>query len=168
MIYFAKAHPDAKIPTKELGNAGRDLYACFKEDWMYIPPHSNKLIPIEIASAFPDTHYFEIKERGSTGTKQMEVRAGVIDSNFRGSWFVCLSNGTDHPIVICKEHAVKSLEMNFYDCCISQYTIYPYEKAIAQAVYTRIDHGDVEEISIEDLKAMETTRGDGQIGSSGK
>ena len=53
-LVFAKVRPNAIIPSKEDENAGYDIYACFDEDYMVIPPHSTKLIPTGIASALSD------------------------------------------------------------------------------------------------------------------
>jgi len=167
MINFAKTRPDAIIPTKETENAGYDLYSCFDEDWMVIQPHKQKLIPTCIISAFDDNVYFEFKERGSTGTKLMEVRAGVIDSGFRGPWFVCISNGGYEPLIICKEHAHKRLTTMLEDLDMFA-TIYPYEKAIAQAVLTKIEQTRTVELPVEDILKIPSKRGGAMLGASGK
>ena len=39
-LVFAKIRPYAIIPSKEDENAGYDIYACFDEDYLVIPPHS--------------------------------------------------------------------------------------------------------------------------------
>ena len=46
--------------------------------------------------------------------------------------------------------------------------IYPYSKAIAQALVVPVPKVDVEEISYEDLKLIESERGMGALGSSNK
>ena len=168
MINFAKVRQEAIIPTKRIEDAGYDLFACFESDWIVIHPNKMKLIPSGITSAFGVDNYFEIKERGSSGTKLLEVRAGVIDSGFRGEWLVCLSNGSDIPIIICKEDAIKKLNQHLEALEIIHFTIYPYEKAIAQAIFTPITNVRTVEISYEDLKKIPSKRGDGMIGSSGK
>ena len=90
-LVFAKVKPNAIIPTKEDENAGYDIYACFDEDYMVIPPHSTKLIPTGIASALSDKYYLQVHERGSTGSKGIKYGAGVIDSSYRGENFICLN-----------------------------------------------------------------------------
>ena len=51
-LYFAKVKPDAIIPSKRDEDAAMDIYACFDEDYLVIPPHTTILIPTGIASAF--------------------------------------------------------------------------------------------------------------------
>ena len=82
-IYFAKVREDAKIPEREIWNAGIDIYPCFDEDYMIIEPHSTALVPTGIASAIPVDYYIQIHERGSSGSKGIKYSAGVIDSSYR-------------------------------------------------------------------------------------
>ena len=83
-LLFAKVKEGAIIPTKTEENAGRDLYACFDEDYIVIHPLETKLIPTGIATAFSPNYYAQIQERGSTGSKGIKYGAGVIDSGYRG------------------------------------------------------------------------------------
>ena len=46
--------------------------------------------------------------------------------------------------------------------------IYPYSKAIAQALVVPVPEVEVEELSYEDLQAIPSERGLGALGSSGK
>lgn len=101
-LVFAKVKPNAIIPTKEDENAGYDIYACFDEDYIMIPPHTTKLIPTGIAAAVPNKYYLQVHERGSTGSKGMKYGAGVIDSSYRGEIFICINNVNDKFIVISK------------------------------------------------------------------
>lgn len=168
-IKFAKVRDGAKIPTKEKENLGYDVYADFKTQYMIINPNQVKMIPTGIASIIEDGYGIIIKERGSTGSKGLAVRCGVIDSNYRGEWFIALNNTSEKPIVIAKAEYEEEIEKlldtnNLSDCT----TIYPYEKAIAQAVIIPNIVADVETITYEELQADETSRGDGKLGSSGK
>lgn len=101
-LVFAKVKPDAIIPTKKTENAGYDIYACFEEDFVVIPPCSTKLIPTGIASAVSDKYYLQVHERGSTGSKGMKYGAGVVDSSYRGEIFICINNINNYEIVISK------------------------------------------------------------------
>lgn len=161
-IKFAKVRPDAKIPTKRREDAGWDIYANFAEDWIEIPPHDNRLIPTGIASALDVDWAFELRERGSTGVKNLKISAGIIDSGFRSEWFVCLYNGNDRPVCIAKYLNGEQSPEN------KNALIYPYDKAIAQALLKWVPDTNEEEIPYEDLKAIPSERGFGQIGSSGK
>lgn len=101
-LLLAKLRPDAKIPTKREGDAGRDVYACFDDDFINIPPLTSMMIPTGIASAMHPSKYIQIEERGSTGTKGIKKSSGVIDSNFRGEWIVVITNCSSDEIVISK------------------------------------------------------------------
>ena len=77
-LLFAKVNPNAKIPTKTDENAGRDVYACFEDDYMLINSHDTVMIPTGIASVCDTNYCFILKERGSTGTKGIAQRCGRI------------------------------------------------------------------------------------------
>lgn len=161
-IKFAKVHPNAKIPTKRTEDAAMDIYACFDLDWIGIEPHSSKLIPTGIASAFDPNWAVVFRERGSTGVKNMKINAGVIDSGFRGEYFVSIYNGNDVPLYITKY-------MNGEQAPEPKNAIlYPYSKAIAQALVVEVPEINVEEISYEELQQIPSERGVGMIGSSNK
>ena len=48
-LYFAKVKPNAIIPSKRDEDAAYDIYACFDDDYLVIPPHKTVLIPTGIA-----------------------------------------------------------------------------------------------------------------------
>ena len=161
-IKFAKVRPSAKIPTKRDEDMGYDIYADFIEDWIEIPPHENRLIPTGIASALDSDWGFVLRERGSTGVKNLKISAGVIDSGFRNEWFVCLYNGNDKPICIAKYLDGEQSPEN------KKAILYPYNKAIAQALLIPVPKTNIEEISYEELQQIPSERGLGQLGSSNK
>lgn len=101
-IIFAKVKENAIIPSKENENAGFDIYACWdgveKKDKI-IKPHTTKLIPTGIACALPINYYFQVEERGSTGSKGIKKSAGVVDSGYRGEIFVAISNVNDRYLI---------------------------------------------------------------------
>ncbi|MEG0767038.1 MAG: dUTP pyrophosphatase, partial [Clostridia bacterium] len=99
-IYFAKVRAEAIIPSRRTEDAGFDLYACFAEDTLYFAPGETRVIPTGIASAFDAGFYFQVKERGSTGVLGMAVRAGVIDSGYRGEWFIPITNLSAQPLYL--------------------------------------------------------------------
>ena len=158
-IYFAKVKENAIIPTKRDGDAGRDLYACFDEDYMIIPPLETKLIPTGIATAFNESYYAQIQERGSTGSKGIKYGAGVIDSSYRGQWFIAITNCNDKDLVIIKD----GVEFDRTDCIL-----YPYDKGIAQFVMLEVPKFKEETITYEELQQFKSERGNGALGSSGK
>lgn len=163
-IKFAKVRLNAIIPSKELENAGYDVYACFDEDYIIINPFETKMIPTGIASACDTDYCIVLKERGSTGTKGIAQRCGIIDSGFRGEWGVPITNENEYPMVIAK----KGFELSdiFGDIMINGTFIYPYEKAICQALIVPVPTTDVEEYTYEELLKIPSKRGTGMLGSS--
>lgn len=104
-VKFAKVRPTAVIPTKRDEDAGFDIYADFEDDFIIIDPHTTTLIPTGIASACDVDYCFILKERGSTGSKGIAQRCGVIDSGYRNEWFVPITNTTNKKIAIVKKDA---------------------------------------------------------------
>lgn len=190
-LVFAKVKSNAIIPTKDLENAGYDIYACFEEDYMIIPPYSTKLIPTGIASATSDKYYLQVHERGSTGSKGMKYGAGVIDSSYRGEIFVCINNVNNKGIIISKlnkddlirKYSVKDEDGDvmipygngYHDRVYfweddedNNPIIYSYTKAIAQLVVHEVPVMNTKEISYEELLQIPSNRGTGKLGSSNK
>lgn len=161
-IYFAKVKEAAIIPSKREEDGAFDIYACFEEDYMIIAPHETKMIPTGIASAFSSDYVAILKERGSNGSKGIGQRSGVIDSGYRGEWFVPLTNHNTIPVVILKETYEGDKEA-FKDAII-----YPYEKGMSQCIMVEVPKLKVEEISYEELLQFKSERGTGMLGSSGK
>lgn len=101
-IKFAKVNEKARIPSKNIENAGYDIYGIFEDnndENRIIKPHQTKLIPTGIACALPSKYYFQVEERGSTGSKGIKKSAGVIDSGYRGEIFIAITNSTDRYLV---------------------------------------------------------------------
>lgn len=168
-LLFAKVRESAKIPTKDSENMGYDIYADFEEDYMLICPHETKMIPTGICSACSEDYAIVLKERGSTGTKGIGQRCGVIDSGYRGEWFVPITNTTNYPLIISKiSDEAELLAKAYGKIAPIGNIIYPYTKGICQAVVLPVPKMNVQEISLEELKAIPSKRKEGKIGSSGK
>ena len=165
-VKFAKVRPTAKIPTKRVEDAGYDIYADFEEPFILINPHETVMIPTGIASACDADYCFVLKERGSTGTKGIAQRCGIIDSGYRDEWFVPITNTTDDYIMIAKSDDVNTDV--FGSIPMKKIIRYPYEKAICQALIIPVPTVDVEEYTYEELLAIPSSRGTGALGSSGK
>lgn len=171
-VKFAKTKPNAIIPTKRLEDAGYDVYPCFDEDYIIIKPHTTVIIPTGIASACDTDYCFVLHERSSTGTKGMAQRCGIIDSGYRGEWGVPITNTNDVPIVICKKEFIATFS-DFASVLLlpygkANYILYPYEKAICQALVLPVPEVEIEEYTYEELKTIPSERGTGRLGSSGK
>ena len=125
-----------------------------------IEPLETKLIPTNIASVLPFNYYFQVEERGSTGSKGIKKSAGVIDSGYRNEIFIALTNCNSKPVVIAKHPDMIAKP--------DDYILYPYSKAIAQLVLHEVPQLESEEIDYEELKAIPSERGMGALGSSNK
>ena len=173
-LRFAKVKPNAIIPSKTDENAGYDIYACFDEEYMILESHTTTLVPTGISSALSNDYYLQAYERGSTGSKGMKYSAGVIDPSYRGEIFIALSNVNAHPIIITKKENTAAAEayvrekmhegLHSYEKAV----YYPYEKAIAQLVVHRVHKMEIEEITYDELMKIESDRGTGKLGDSGK
>lgn len=178
-IKFAKVRSNAVIPSKRDEDMGYDIYACFDEDYVVINPHETKLIPTGIASACDPGYGFLLFERGSTGSKGIARRCGVIDSGYRNEWFVGLTNTTNNKIFISKlnsKELVSSLcldhdnpiDWKLAEDEVLNSIVYPYSKAIVQAIVTSVLDTNEQVLSYDDLKAIQSERGMGALGSSNK
>lgn len=207
-LVFAKVKPNAIIPTKREEDAGRDVYACFDEDYILILPHTTVLIPTGIASAMTSKYEIRLRDRGSNGSKGIHVNAGSIDSGYRNEWFVAWCNTNSCPVLLSKlsiediinkygkrdndddiviPKDLSNINANannddYYPLTdnififddnedfdkIDDIIVYPYTKAIAQAEVCEVPVMNQYEISYEDLLKIESERGTGMLGSSGK
>lgn len=166
-IKFAKLKEDATIPTKRLEDAGYDLYANFDEDFIIIKPNETVMIGTGICSAFDSDYVCVLKERGSTGTKGIGQRCGVIDSGFRNEWKVPITNHNNHPLVISKFSEEDTRRHIRYPYKY-EFIYYPYKKAISQFLVLPVPYVEIEEYTVDEIKAVKSERGEGMLGSSGK
>lgn len=158
-IYFAKLNKAAKIPTRENENGWYDIYAC-SDKAIIIEPHTNKLIPTGIASAFASNYRIVLKERGSNTKSNMILMAGCIDSGYTGEYFVSIYNESNIPVEIT--NTVSEVEV------MEDYIRVPMSKAICQAAIEFVPNVKITETTIDKIKTRKTSRGDGKLGSSGK
>ena len=156
-VYFGRLHPAARLPMKRAEDAGYDLYSVLSYA-VCLSPGETRLIPTGICSAFSSDYVAVVKERGSTGSKGLGVRAGIIDSGYRGEWFVALTNHNAKPLVIGPD------DVKLGDDVIH----YPWSKAIAQFLFLPVPSLNIVEVEVEAIQASESERGRGALGSSGK
>ena len=90
---------DAKIPTQGYqGDAGWDLYASRKT---IIAGNTIGKVPTGVALEIPKNYFGKLYDRSGFGSKYtLSVKAGVIDSNYRGEIIVIMANTGNYPIVI--------------------------------------------------------------------
>lgn len=158
-IQFAKVKEKAIIPSKRDNDGCYDLYVCIDED-VIIKPHQIKLIPTGICSTFSNKYRLAIRERGSNTKSGLITVAGQIDSNYTGEWFLALYNS--HNIPVCITNDVEDV-FNAGDMILV-----PTKKAQAQFAVEYVPVVQIEEVALEYIDSLETDRGKGKIGSSGK
>lgn len=159
-IKFAKVKPNGIIPTKRYEDGCFDLYLCFEEESIVIPPHTVKLLPTGIASAFSPEYRIAFRERGTNTKSNLKVSAGQIDSGFRGEYFVAVHNDNNIPVEITK--TITDFEKS------EDFIRVPYTKAICQFAVEKVPQVEIQAVSYEELLEIKSERGTGQIGSSGK
>lgn len=170
-LIFAKVRETAKVPSKRDEDAGFDLYADFEEDFFVIGAGETRPVPTGIATAFSPRFYAQIEERSSLGKLGIKKNAGVIDSGYRGEYFIMLYNTNKKPFVISKtpsDEFADEFEVNGEKYNKNDVIIYPYTKAICQMVMHEIPKLNVSEISYDKLKEISSERGSGAFGSSNK
>ena len=174
-ILFARASQDVIVPSKVEEDACFDIYAYFTEKYRVIPKHETYMIPTGFYTSFSSDYAAILKERGSTGSKGITQHAGVVDSGYRGEWFVPLGNSTRKTLIIAKDGTIKEENDLLFDVETGEklghkdnFIIYPYEKAIAQCLMVRVPKVTMKEISVEELKGIPSLRGEGCLGHSNK
>lgn len=165
-LWFAKVRPDGIIPSKRREDAGYDIFLAFDGEYIRLEPHETKLLPTGIASAFEPGYYFQIQERGSTGSRGIGKRCGVIDSGYRGEWFVPMTNLNTVPLYFAKESAGEYLEGLKERG--ERFNVYYITKAVCQAVLLPVPETEITEIPYDELMEMKSLRMTGSLGSSGK
>lgn len=142
-IKFAKLLDTATIPTGREEDLGVDFYYRDQSARIVtLPPHKVVKLPTGIIMAMDSDYGLILKERSSLGSKGIAVRAGVIDSGYRGEVIVCLENTTDTP----------------YNLDVTN--------AIAQGVLIPNPKKVIEEYDIEEINAIGSERGVGGFGST--
>jgi dUTP pyrophosphatase len=165
-LKFSRIYSDVVIPSKKMDDAGYDIYARISEEFIILMPHETIKVPTGLRVWVPKGYYMQLFERGSTGTKGIGQRSGVIDSSFTGEIFVPITNHNDAVLVLANRE-VTAEEINPNDIW-EKYIVYPLSKAIVQGVILPVPEFEVEEITDAEMLSRDTHRGTGQLGSSNK
>ena len=136
----------ANIPTfgSEF-SAGADLYACIEPNSVVsIAPGETAKLSVGIKTEIPTGYVGLVFARSGLATKQDLAPAnkvGVIDSDYRGEWFVPLHNhGTETRLISNGER-------------------------IAQVIFMPVPKVEFEKVTFDNLS--DTERGEGGFGSTG-
>ena len=143
-----RVRDNAKLPTRAHdGDAGMDLYYCAPSRQMRsiaVNPVETVLIPTGIKAEVPKGYMLEIKNKSSIAAKkQLLVGACVVDSGYDGEIFVNLHN------VGKQTHWFKDGDK------------------VAQGVLIPVNLCEIEEVFDPDKLNIDSTRGDGALGSTG-
>lgn len=165
-INFAavRATEDYVIPSKREEDAGFDIYPSFTDVSRIIQRGETVLLPTNIASSFDSGYYFQLEDRSSMAVKGLKISGGVIDSGYRGEWFVCLTNHSDCDVIITKESNSETWATDGRGK--NRTLVLPYVKAIAQAVLHDVPETEVKQIPYEELKEIPSKRSINGFGST--
>lgn len=142
-IKFAKLVDSATIPSGRDEDLGIDFYSYDKRMLtVTLKPHIVYQLPTGIIMAMDEGYGMILKERSSLGSKGIALRAGVIDSGYRGEVIICLENTTDNDINI------------------------DLTKAIAQGVLIPNPKKVIEEYKMDEIMAIDSERGVRGFGST--
>ena len=146
-IKFAKLVETATIPNGRDEDLGIDFYYMDKEgkkstNTVTFLPHTTYKLKTGIVMAMDTSYGMILKERSSLGSKGIALRAGVIDSGYRGEVVICLENTTSEPIIV------------------------DLSKAIAQGVLIPNPKKVIEKYTYDEIMAIDSERGDGGFGST--
>ena len=160
------------IPFKREGDACEDIYVDFSEGTkIVLEPGETKKFPTGLYSIIEKGYKVKLLERSSTGMKGLSLRAGVIDSNYRGEWLVMLTNVSNIPVIFLDDEVYKYPEEDWKEPILYEgksVNLYPLSKAICQMDVIKEEPRKIEEVSYEEIVLDKTERGDGKEGSSGK
>ena len=143
-----RVRENAKLPTRAHdGDAGMDLYYCSaKGDFtsISIRPGETALFPTGIKAEVPKGFMLEVKNKSSIAArKQLLVGACVVDSGYDGEIFVNLHN--------------TGLQTQWFKD----------GDKVAQGVLIPVNLCEIEEVSNPNKLNIDSTRGDGALGSTG-
>ncbi len=63
-------------------------------------------IDLGFKCAIPQGYYARLEVRSSWGVKGLRTVSGIIDSDYRGVWKLCVMNTTDSPLVVDKNERI--------------------------------------------------------------
>ena len=147
-------------PSKRVEDAGYDIYAAFDEDYMLFAPLETRRVPTGCSAPSPG---LLLSAAGARLHRHPRIsqRCGVIDSGFRSEWMIPLTNLNKKPLVLIKPGKE--------DLFAGQdVVLYPISKAICQAILLPVPRTEVRELSPEEIRAIPSARGTGELGSTGK
>jgi len=157
-----RLNSEVKLPSKREEDAGFDLYGFIEEEYLILKPGEIYLFPTKLSIEIPKNWVLNILERGSTGTKGISTRCGVIDSGYRGEIFIPINNTSNKNILFYTSNSDPNKIIS--DLSLKEIISYPLSKAIAQGLLLYCPHVEI----IEEDNLNLSLRGEGKLGSSNK
>lgn len=107
-LLVQRKHPEAKLPSRGSSlAAGYDLYSI---ETTVVPAKSKAVVSTGISICVPEGTYGRIAPRSGLAVKHsIDVGAGVIDPDYRGTIFVALFNHSDEDFKINKHDRIAQL-----------------------------------------------------------
>ena len=103
-VFFKKLHPNATLPQRSTsGSIGFDVQL---PTTITIPPKQILKIPTGLSSAFPNHLYLRIADRSSLAFKNLTIKGGVVDSDYRGDITIMMQNDNEFPITFTPDQRV--------------------------------------------------------------
>lgn len=113
LLEYKKIDPTAKPP--EHANSSAAGWDLFSNKPIRIAGHSRALVPTGIILAIPEGCYGHIKDRsGNAVNTGLHVKAGVVDSDYRGEIKVVILNDSSTPEKIEKGQKIAQIIIEQY------------------------------------------------------
>lgn len=152
VIKFIKVHPDAVIPqaAHTFGDAGYDLYAV--EDVLLTAGEATvirtglQLADCPLTDNENNSYFLDIRSRSGLSRKMVIPLTGTIDVNYRGEMGIVLGNLGREPYLVKKGDRVAQLVI---------------QQIVADSQTCKVRF-------VETTELVETERGSGGFGSTGK
>lgn len=90
-------------------SAGAAAYDIYADEDKVIEPKSRSLVSTGISIEIPITVYAQIAPRSGLAVKEIDVGAGVIDSDYRGEVKVLLINNSVEPFVVKRGNRIAQM-----------------------------------------------------------
>lgn len=146
-ILFERMNEFARMPVKavaagdsEFANACFDLFLPSNSSDLFLEPHVKLKVGLRFKTSFSDELGAFLRDKSGVGSKGAIKLAGMIDSSYRGEWFVSLINVTKDVIFL------------------------PADKSIVQVVFLPIPRVSFTEV----VSVPISGRGEGGYGSTGQ
>ena len=113
-VKIKKINEHALLPHyASLGASGADVFACLKEDFLILKPHSHTFVPTGIAIELENSNYTALLfARSGLSCKHginLSNGVGVIDSDYRGEILVSLYNSTNEIYTLKNKQRIAQL-----------------------------------------------------------